>query len=1271
MDVTAQALANIGAEDFEKLVPAYLRRSGRDPRLVGLTETGVNEQGEFVAFPVDGIYVHTQLPLGYAVTTTERDQLNRKWLGGGQTDYRPGDIEKAAAYFKKLGLLKEGVVPKLYLATNLRLAGANDVQLKTDAFAKGQGLGVEIDFVEASPLLDFLNITADGQYLRAKLLGIDAERLSLSLLRDIGAESIAYHRSSVSLGQAGQAPVIQRDIQPEVLEALKDPTVRFVALRGVSGTGKSILAGTVSSLINNGDGAAIWVNAETLEAFDSVGGMLDKLIHRYRPSLNARAAEDALDLAVQTPNGLVVLVDDINQLQSPNKALATVRSLAAGMVAKSVADVGIFPPVRFLVPLWPGEAANIEGQNSATAAHKQEHERFIDMQLFSDTEIAELAQTGDPAHSDEAERLFVTLGGDPFLCGLAAANLPLNYGVSRADAVKEIFQSAVSSAAIRSVQIGPAGATPGEYKAALGALIEHMLRVGEPTPLWSLARKQLGDRQADLLHALNRTNSLGWIETDTENERWQWKHERLRDGLIGNWLAGQVVPRQLTGSMVESDLSLLVEPGLAEAWAMALVFIAADAARRSTMKMLAEHLPLALAEALRQDLFRDDEKLQEVISTNLADILAGYPNAAEKFVTGQRGAIIYKLTQTRNPQVLDILRGVLGNLHIWEARLRNGDLSGGIDWIKRHNGRFLPGSRYVALESAMTDFKAATAGRRQEVVDVLSRVLHEPDSFYAAAQIAGYLAWPEMGQHIWEAWNALDIAPETKLPMLDAVVWSIARCGDEQMSPQLEQALVSVSSISAEKRAQGNSSDRMWQFLRPMKSAARWPVNGMAIETYLKVALEHPELEDTVFYFVSEIDDPDAMEHYARYLAKGKGHLMDGEPLDPFDDDNDNGHSETKSFLFDPAVSVSKETRDRLWQLIVSDDEKVARVAFRLWKRFHTPGDLDRLRTVSVDNVLFDEVLKVRLKLRDHSAAGHLIERMNTEDDWHWWSRYAPFIYGARGVAEAFTAKLQEIAAEESGEEESGIAFMPLRGVPVDHLRRLIEEQRALLLAWQGAWLPLWRSDIPEALDVVREALKRHVVEEGAKLGPYFLSGSSFPHYVSRRMLETVTPYLHAFSEDDREQLVELAIRNGHASWSRHNLPEEHAKEADRAKLKPEEANLALDTASEKIGEGISGMLRTQHMYDLVRPPHGWPDRAPTALEWTHTWLVGHTTELRRLTGDRLTVAAVILDSRGTGQEVSWWQTLTPEDELGREVHANTLFNVRRRRWRNTDADGD
>lgn len=1292
---TLQALSQINAENFEALIPAFLRR--RSPSLAGLVQTGANEQGEFIDSPVDGLYVHSRLPVAYAVTTTDRDELNRKWLGAGQgNNYRKGDIQKFAELLAEDDYATSDSKPVLYLATNLPLSTKTDIKLQRRAVEKGAESGVTVEFVEASQLVDFLDNTADGQYLRHRLLGIDAERLSEDLLRHIAEESLRHHYSSVTLVPNRQSQVIDRDVQPNVLNRIADPSNRVVGLRGLSGMGKSLLAERACQEINTSGGCAIWVSADMLESFDSTRGILNKVLHRYHPALSPIAADTALELAAKFRNGLVLLVDDINRLQVPSKALATIRALARGSDdGQNTPDAGSLPPVTFLVPLWPGQEARDPWHTaSPSKAAAGEQIDFVDMPFLSNGEIEALAQLGDPQHSNDMSRLLYSLGGDPLLCGLALANLSQPFSEDRSQIVRDIFENTVEGALRQAQELGPAGATQGDYRAALSAFIQHALRRGEPAPVWREVRRELGDRDADLLHALNRTNSLGWIETDAEDERWQWKHERLRDALIGRWLAVHIAPHCIADTPTDEDVAWLNDPGLAEAWAMALVFVPNEADRETLIGSLAENHALALAEALRQDLFIDNPRLSNALSTRLASVLAGYPDDAEEFVSGQRGAILAKLARTYNVDVLSILDGLKDNFLIWEARLRNGDLSGGIEWIKRHKMDFLPGSRYLSLESAIRDFEAAVAGARDTVVtDLQQQALSHPDSFYAAAQLAGYLAWPELARPVWEAWNTLDLPYERKLQMLDAVVWAIARCGDEGMRPQLEQALLSVREISDEGRAQGKGSDRMWQFLHPMRFSSRWPISNMGVETYIKVAREQPDLDESILYFLAEMDDSEAVAYYAESIAKGKwtGHLKDGESIDPVDETRRNREGQAEFAHW--SVPVKPQTRERLWQLVTGNDLGLSAGAFTLWKRFATQDDLQKLETISEGHALFNEALKVRLKLGDRSAAPYLIKHMEADlKGWPIWSGYAPFIYDAPGVAEAFFASIK---AQAEGELESKIRvgapkigakarrkasrrmrrreqvvlpFLAIKHIPPGDLRRLISEQRKFLLRWPRAWCPLWQSGVPEALALVRDAF---AARKSTKRRPpsLFFTPGGFPYVVSRRMLDVIAPFLDLFSEGDHEYLVELCTSNGFQDWAAKHLPDKVAEGEERRLLSQQAAEQVLNSAVKKVPEGVRAVFNTEKIYTLIEPFSSQADRAPKAAEWTRAWLQASEAETGNVQGSRVAVAGLVISSRGTADDITWWRDVHSDDQLGEEIQKNTLFALQRRAWLGADTE--
>jgi hypothetical protein len=197
---------------------------------------------------------------------------------------------------------------------------------------------------------------------------------------------------------------------------------------------------------------------------------------------------------------------------------------------------------------------------------------FVELHTYSPQERMRLASELSESYSEEARQVIDALDGDPFLCALAPDNIVLPIGISRSDLLKEIFDDALRRAVEEAAHARPVVATPGEFVSAVEGLIELMLRLEEPEPSWEQVRSILGDRGANLLHVLSETNQLGWIEQSNDEERWRWKHDRLRDALVGRWLANHALPRVVGGDATDEIRAWLSDPGLAEAWALALIF---------------------------------------------------------------------------------------------------------------------------------------------------------------------------------------------------------------------------------------------------------------------------------------------------------------------------------------------------------------------------------------------------------------------------------------------------------------------------------------------------------------------------------------------------------------------------------------------------------------------------------------------------------------------------------------------------------------------------
>lgn len=169
----------------------------------------------------------------------------------------------------------------------------------------------------------------------------------------------------------------------------------------------------------------------------------------------------------------------------------------------------------------------------------------------------------------------------------------------------------------------------------------------------SLVRRGLGEGRTTLILVLADTNQLFRIELLQGSERLRWKHDRLRDALVGQWLAHHALPDVLSGNPSTHCKEFLTSPGLAEAWGMALLF-ASRQAQANAITVLAEHQPLALANLLRLRPFEEDH-LRNLVIQGLRHSLRGWP-PAKSAVLGPTWQIIRRLSTTDAEEVLQVTK---------------------------------------------------------------------------------------------------------------------------------------------------------------------------------------------------------------------------------------------------------------------------------------------------------------------------------------------------------------------------------------------------------------------------------------------------------------------------------------------------------------------------------------------------------------------------------------------------------------------------------------
>lgn len=1240
--------------DFDTLVTLYLRH--RDPQLAGLIQTGINEQGEPIKCRVDGIlHIPGDPPRCVAVahTVSEQKEMNRKWLGGkkGKT-YEPGDIKKADEEFEDWRKQTPRPQFTLYLSTNQLLK--SDTKLYENAINRGKSFSIDVQIIEASQLVHFLDHTAEGQYLREAFLGIDAGRISESLLRKIAKQSLSKHWRRFGLTGAEQKNEITRDAQARVESVLANYNAPLVGVRGASGTGKSTLLRQVGQRINDSGGVCLWVPASELAADISLNALLLNTLRGFYPSLNEHAGDEALNIAADIPGGVILLIDDINRLPSPREALEAVRVWAGeAKSAAALRSVGESAPLlRFVVPLWP------EQLSTTNASRRDESNwRIIELDFYSADERATLAGTLMGGEASNLLTLIDQLNGDPFLCGLAlSSDLTDKHSVDadRSDLVRELFEGLLQQTAREAVETRRLVATQNDFINAVDKLIELQVSSDNPEPSWSHVREQLGDRAADLLVVISEGNRIGWIEMREGREAWRWKHDRLRDALVGRWLANNALPRMLSGEDNEELRALLKAAGLAEAWAMALIFTA-PSARVRALDLFKPYQSLALVEVLQLNPFPLDEAFRGRLLNGLREALGDYNENEARFVSDPHWFLLQQLALTDDPGILILTEHVRRTWHVKAARFRNGDIDAGLTLLKEEDvfGDFTPAIEFRQLEQTVEAFARFHSSRRRQLADEMEEAAAGGDPQQAATLLVliGYLAWAELATLAVRIWSKLNDGDQVLT--LVHFVWALNRCADEGTKGQLEAALLRMRELDdgeadgeeEEEASAGHVRSRYWRFSEPLWMARRWEITPAAAEAWAKVATENPDLLKTTIYLLRGMDQPATAEAYVRLTAKMGGTFEDHIFAQQY-------HEKSR---FNGDVHTNEATREKLWRMFISEkDEATREVAFWLWRRAASVKDLGLLREVKSDDELYEEVLRTRLLIRDRTAAGPLIERMRAKPGA--WCHFAYTLYNEQGVADTLFENLEAALADDRINSQY-VERLP-RFLPPEGVRRLVAEKHELLMRSPRTWNALWRSGVPEAFEFLRQAVRRSSHDDLR----HFFTITSYP--VTQQMLKAVEPVLNYFSERQKKNLARLAANSGFARWAEeHSLgvssESEGRKEEVRYWLSKEKAIETLNEAAGKVADGVREVRRINRFYRLEDNERTSFDVTAVLREW-----LGATPN-----GNQITVAAMLLSRIGKGTDSDWWLQFEPEQaDTAHEAWSNALYILRRRRWQSPSA---
>jgi hypothetical protein len=200
---------------FEALAAAVLRQA--EPLYRHFIETGTNADRRPIPSPVDGLMLVPDSSPPHLVcvhhTTIAQDRLRDKWLS--RASEHEGDLPKTVKWAASERVKLPGAQVSLVLTTNRRVPP----DLYTKVQAEGAAHGAHVDIWDQSRLADYLDNTAEGQWLR-RGLGVQPTRLSARLLHELSSKSIEVHAHFENEGDR-----VARQLDLELSQAVETATL--------------------------------------------------------------------------------------------------------------------------------------------------------------------------------------------------------------------------------------------------------------------------------------------------------------------------------------------------------------------------------------------------------------------------------------------------------------------------------------------------------------------------------------------------------------------------------------------------------------------------------------------------------------------------------------------------------------------------------------------------------------------------------------------------------------------------------------------------------------------------------------------------------------------------------------------------------------------------------------------------------------------------------------------------------------------------------------
>ncbi len=939
---TAEELERIPhANKFELLVTSVLSNHNKD--YAAIIHSGINAQEETIKSPVDGF---CQVPgsepprfLFVAHSKTDRDKLKNKWLYDHRTtksstkakkvpvsESNDGDLLKAAREAQELKNDFPDGKFIVILTTNQRLSKC--LSVVKEVYKKARELGVEVEIWEQSRLARILDSTTEGHWLRKEHLGIDAEMLSKSLLRDLCKQSLANYEKQFLTSPNSW---VYREIESQIEKGTHTNKYTIQLLIGESGSGKSAAAYQILKKHLGSGGYGLWVSDELLRECISLETAIDRVLRDLYPSLLPDAGRVALRV-IPEGSRLLLIVDDVNRANNPTRQVENLVNWSKPNQSEPSDSPSSFSPYFVVCPVWPQILGSISRDLKETA---WVNNVFISSMTSAEGMVAVQATTSDAGMqitNTEAISLATSLGNDPILIGLFASLLSSTQPCELNSLTENVVERFIKTA-IKQVSSSPDTFLEIEYRDALSSLTTFMLKNRRLFPLWKEIRNWFRESPDELtaLRELTRHEKLCRL---TPEKKFIFRHDRIQQTLLVESMIEILTDTNL-------DLDILYEPFYAEIIGRA---IARSPQSQEFLRKLRNRLPLALVEAIHC-LGTPTTSYHQLIIEELKE-WAKSSIATGAVLESVLYVVCWTLVKTDSPAVLEVTKTFPENQLILLARLRNGCAESGIHYCVSLNRYYFEPSCDDSLREQILE--QAKRHHKEKLLTELRHILkscNATDEWRdGALTLAGFLGFPELEGDIATCW---ELATDKTL-ILRAAIWAAIQCCHIEPKKLLDPLVKYWAGLSDEKNS--------YWFVEELRITLGYGIHNEVVNYFIDQCHIHKSLHWSIARMCSRIDNPDVLEFLLRSVADIKRTETDPKKVSSWE------LILGELWLNTRSVKISQASIERLKLLWESpeNDDYLKQTAFRLWQ-----NHIESLRAIPFDSPFFYRALQKLMALEE------------------------------------------------------------------------------------------------------------------------------------------------------------------------------------------------------------------------------------------------------------------------------------------------------------------